>query len=72
MSSIRPVVLLAFADARRDLASLKHEGWSLRDQFEALKRHGVVADVVVEERASLDRIYSVLQRVKFPGKCHHF
>ncbi|HEX8201931.1 MAG TPA: CHAT domain-containing protein, partial [Isosphaeraceae bacterium] len=72
MSSIRPVVLLAFADARRDLASLKHEGWSLRDQFEALKRHGVVADVVVEERALLDRIYSVLQRHRDRIAIFHF
>ena len=59
MPADRPVVFLAFADARSDLSSLKVEGWSLKDQFDELKRRGVIADVVVEEKASLERIYSV-------------
>ena len=50
----RPVVFLAFADARSDLSSLRVEGWSLKDQFDELKQRGVIADVVVEEKASLE------------------
>src|SRR4051794_28919409 len=57
----RPVVLLAFADARSDLPSIKQEGWSLKDQFLELEKLGVVGDVVVEERATVDRIFKALQ-----------
>jgi hypothetical protein len=59
MQSDRPIAFLAFADARSDLSSLKVEGWALKDQFDELKQRGVVADVVVEEKATLERIYSV-------------
>jgi len=59
MPTDRPIVFLTFADARSDLSSLKVEGWSLKDQFDELKQRGVIADVVIEERASLERIYSV-------------
>ena len=55
MPTDRPIVFLAFADARSDLSSLKVEGWSLKDQFDELKQRGVIADVVVEEKASLER-----------------
>ena len=62
MPTDRPIVFLAFADARSDLSALKVEGWSLKDQFDELKQRGVIADVVVEEKASLERIYSVFQK----------
>ena len=55
MTAHRPIVFLAFADARRDLPALRVEGWSLKDQFDELKRREVIADVVVEEIASLER-----------------
>jgi WD40 repeat protein len=61
MPADRQIVFLAFADARSDLSSLKIEGWSLKDRFGELKRRGVIADVVVEEKATLDRIYNVFQ-----------
>jgi hypothetical protein len=62
MPTVRPIVLLAFADARNDLASLKVEGWSLTDQFRELKQRGVIDDVMVEPHASLERIYSIFQK----------
>ena len=64
MTADRPIVFLAFADARRDLPALRVEGWSLKDQFDKLKERKVIADVVVEEFASLDRIYSVFLRYR--------
>ena len=72
MPTDRPVVFLAFADARSDLSSLKVEGWSLKDQFDELKRRGVIADVVVEEKASLERIYSVFQNYRDRIALFHF
>ena len=72
MPTDRPVVFLAFADARSDLSSLKVEGWSLRDQFDELKQRGVIADVMVEEKASLERIYSVFQRHRDRIAIFHF
>jgi len=72
MPTDRPVVFLAFADARSDLSSLKVEGWSLKDQFDELKRRGVIADVVVEEKASLERIYSVFQKYRDRIALFHF
>ena len=72
MPADRPVVFLAFADARSDLSSLKVEGWSLKDQFDELKQRGVIADVVVEEKASLERIYSVFQKYRDRIALFHF
>ena len=72
MPTDRPVVFLAFADARSDLSSLKVEGWSLKDQFDELKQRGVIADVVVEEKASLERIYSVFQKHRDRIALFHF
>ena len=72
MPTDRPIVFLAFADARSDLSSLKVEGWSLKDQFDELKRRGVIADVVVEENASLERIYSVFQKHRDRIAIFHF
>ena len=72
MSTNRPIVFLAFADARSDLSSLKVEGWSLKDQFDELKQRGVIADVVVEEKASLERIYAVFQRHRDRIALFHF
>ena len=72
MPTDRPVVFLAFADARSDLSSLKVEGWSLKDQFDELKQRGVIADVVVEEKASLERIYSVFQKYRDRIAIFHF
>ena len=72
MPTDRPIVFLAFADARSDLSSLKVEGWSLKDQFDELKRRGVIADVVVEEKASLERIYSVFQKHRDRIAIFHF
>ncbi|HKI17758.1 MAG TPA: CHAT domain-containing protein, partial [Isosphaeraceae bacterium] len=72
MPTDRPVVFLAFADARSDLTSLKVEGWSLKDQFDELKQRGVIADVVVEEKASLERIYSVFQKYRDRIALFHF
>ena len=72
MPTDRPVVFLAFADARSDLSALKVEGWSLKDQFDELKRRGVIADVVVEEKASLERIYSVFQKHRDRIAIFHF
>jgi hypothetical protein len=72
MSTNRPIVFLAFADARSDLSALKVEGWSLKDQFDELKRRGVIADVVVEEKASLKRIYSVFQKYRDRIALFHF
>src|SRR5271157_439517 len=72
MSTNRPIVFLAFADARSDLSALNVEGWSLKDQFDELKRRGVIADVVVEEKASLKRIYSVFQKYRDRIALFHF
>ncbi len=72
MSTDRPIVFLAFADARSDLSALKVEGWSLKDQFDELKRRGVIADVVVEEKASLERIYPVFQKYRDRIALFHF
>ena len=72
MPADRPVVFLAFADARSDLSSLKVEGWSLKDQFDELKQRGVIADIVVEEKASLERIYSVFQKYRDRIALFHF
>ncbi len=72
MSTSRPIVFLAFADSRNDLSSLQVEGWSLKDQFDELKQRGVIADVVVEERASLDRIYSVFLKYRDRVGLFHF
>ena len=72
MPTDRPVVFLAFADARSDLSSLRVEGWSLKDQFDEPKRRGVIADVVVEEKASLERIYSVFQNYRDRIALFHF
>ena len=72
MSTDRPIVFLAFADARADLSSIKTEGWSLRDQFDVLKDRGVIADVVVEEKASLERIYAVFQKHRDRIAIFHF
>ena len=72
MPTDRPIVFLAFADARSDLSSLKVEGWSLKDQFDELKQRGVIADVVVEERASLERIYSVFLKHRDRIALFHF
>jgi WD40 repeat protein len=72
MPADRPIVFLAFADARSDLSSLKVEGWSLKDQFHKLKQRGVIAHVEVEENASLDRIYSVFQEYRDRISLFHF
>ena len=72
MPTDRPVVFLAFADARSDLSALRVEGWSLKDQFDDLKQRGVIADVVVEEKASLKRIYSVFQKHRDRIAIFHF
>jgi formylglycine-generating enzyme required for sulfatase activity len=72
MPADRPIVFLAFADARSDLSSLKVEGWSLRDQFDELKQRGVIADVVVEEKANLERIYSVFLKHRDRIALFHF
>jgi tetratricopeptide (TPR) repeat protein len=72
MPTDRPIVFLAFADAKSDLSTLKIEGWSLRDQFDELKQRGVIADVLVEERASLERIYSVFQKHRDRIALFHF
>jgi hypothetical protein len=72
MPSVRPVVFLAFADARNDLDSLRVEGWSLRDQFDELKQRGVIADVIVEERASLERLYAAFQKYRDRIALFHF
>ena len=55
-----------------DLSSLKVQGWSLEDQFDELKQRGVIADVVVEEKASLERIYSVFQKHRDRIAIFHF
>ena len=68
----RPIVFLAFADAKSDLSSLRIEGWSLKDQFDLLKQRGVIADVVVEEKASLKRIYSVFLKHRDRIALFHF
>ena len=72
MATDRPIVFLAFADSRSDLSSLKVEGWSLKDQFEELKQRGVIADLVVEEKASLERIYAVFQKHRDRIAIFHF
>jgi WD40 repeat protein len=72
MSTHRPVVFLAFADAQSDLPSLRDEGWSLKDQFDELKRRGVIADVVPEERASLERIETAFLRYRDRIALFHF
>ena len=72
MPTNRPIVFLAFADARSDLSSLKVEGWSLKDQFDELKQRGVIADLMVEERASLERIYAVFQKHRDRIAIFHF
>ena len=72
MSTDRPIVFLAFADARADLSSIKKEGWLLKDQFEVLKQRGVIADVAVEEKASLERIYAVFQKHRDRIAIFHF
>jgi hypothetical protein len=51
---------------------LRVEGWSLKDQFDELKRRGVIADVVVEEKASLERIYSVFLKHRDRVALFHF
>ena len=72
MPNDRPAVFLAFADARSDLSALRVEGWSLKDQFDELKQQGVIANVVVEEKASLERIYSVFQKHRDRIAIFHF
>ncbi len=72
MSTERPIVFLAFADAKSDLSSLKVEGWSLKDEFDKLKQRGVIADVVVEEKASLERIYAVFLKHRDRIAIFHF
>ena len=72
MQTDRPVVFLAFADARSDLSSLKVEGWSLKDQFAELKRRGLIDELVVEEKASLERIYAVFQAYRDRIAIFHF
>ena len=72
MQTDRPMVFLAFADSRGDLSSLKLEEWSLRDQFDELKRRGVAADDVAEEQASLERIFSVFQKYRDWDALFHF
>src|SRR5271157_4995618 len=72
MPTDRPVVFLAFADTKSDLPSLKVEGWSLKDQFYKLKQGGVIADLVVEEKAELHRIYDVFQEHRDRIAIFHF
>jgi hypothetical protein len=57
MPSDRPVVFLAFADAKTDLSAPKVGGWSFNHRFSELKHRVVIADLVVEEKSSLDRSY---------------
>jgi hypothetical protein len=72
MPDDRPVVFLAFADAMSNLPGLKAEGWSIRDQFEELKRSGILADVIVEERASAERIGQRLRDFSHRIAIFHF
>jgi hypothetical protein len=66
------VVFLAFADACGDLPELKREGWGLKDIFRRAWEKGLCGEPIVEEKASLERIFDVFEGYRDQIAIFHF